>query len=440
MFCKLSALVSRSREDCWWGGLTVRVGALAPLTAASSVAWPAVQVACVWLPHLPLRSAVLHQPAWDGRPLVLGSAPGQRKEVQLCSPEAARAGIHPGLPLREVVALCRDAIIVPPDPVRTATVLEEILVQLQRVSPAVELTDDHSLYLDLRGLQRLYHDDFAAVAQAIRAQIPAVLRPRLGAAWGKFTAAVAARQATPATVRVVPRRDTATFLAPLPIRYLPFSAEAVVRLHRLGLRRIGELGALPLGAVQAQFGPPGARAWRLVNGHDDEPLVPQPYAPAVRATLRLDDPLTSVDAIQAAVRHLLAHTFGAPAFRGRSAHQVRLRALLSDGASWERLFTFKEALSSHALAERALRSKLALPGGLPTAPVEELGLELRGLGREAAKQPSLFTTRVRQGDQIAEAARHLRARYGRMLLYHAQEVEPWSRIPERRWARVPYQS
>jgi hypothetical protein len=37
---------------------------------------------------------------------------------------------------------------------------------------------------------------------------------------------------------------------------------------------------------------------------------------------------------------------------------------------------------------------------------------------------------------IAEAARQLRARYGRVPLYHAIEVEPWSRIPERRWALV----
>ena len=37
---------------------------------------------------------------------------------------------------------------------------------------------------------------------------------------------------------------------------------------------------------------------------------------------------------------------------------------------------------------------------------------------------------------IAEAARQLRARYGHVPLYHVVEVEPWSRIPERRWALV----
>ena len=33
----------------------------------------------------------------------------------------------------------------------------------------------------------------------------------------------------------------------------------------------------------------------------------------------------------------------------------------------------------------------------------------------------------------------MRARYGQVPLYHPLEVEPWSRIPERRWALVPYE-
>ena len=79
------------------------------------------------------------------------------------------------------------------------------------------------------------------------------------------------------------------------------------------------------------------------------------------------------------------------------------------------------------------------PNGLPPAPIEELALELLGLGGEAARQPGLFVARARQLAEIAEAARQLHARYGRVPLYHAIEVEPWSRIPERRWALVQVQ-
>jgi len=80
------------------------------------VPWGDARVACVWPPHLPLRLEVVRRPDLDGRPLVLGAAPGQRRVVQLCSPEAEQAGLRVGLPLREVAPLCPDAVVVQPDP------------------------------------------------------------------------------------------------------------------------------------------------------------------------------------------------------------------------------------------------------------------------------------------------------------------------------------
>src|SRR4030081_511390 len=183
--------------------------------------WPDVRVACVWIAQLPLRVEILRHPAWDGRPLVLGGAPGERKIVQLCSPEAEAAGVRPGLPLREVVPLCPDAIVLQPDPVRSAAVLETVLADLQRVSPLVEpgLNDDGYLYLDLRGLRAMY-GDLAHLEEAINAVVPPLLRPRLGFGSGKFVAAVAARMFVPGAVQVVPAAGTEGFLAPLSVAHL----------------------------------------------------------------------------------------------------------------------------------------------------------------------------------------------------------------------------
>jgi DNA polymerase-4/protein ImuB len=399
-----------------------------------------VRVACVWVPQLPLRVEVLRHPAWDGRPLVLGGAPGERKVVQLCSPEAEAAGIRLGLPLREVVPLCPEAIVLQPDPVRIAAVLDQMVAGLQQVSPSVEAAadaEDGFLYLDLRGLNTLY-GSLHALEHAIRTVVPPLLRPRFGFGVGKFIASAAARTATVSTARIVPAAEGRTFLAPLSIRYFDgvLAADALHRLELLGLRTIGDLAALPLGAVQAELGPPGARAWRLAQGRDTEPIVPHSASASVQAALRFDDPLASVDAILAALDQLLAQTFTPDTLAGRSVRQVRLRALLTDGSSWERCYTFKEALASREAARRALKSKLELPNGMPQAAVDELFLELLGLGGEAARQGSLFVARARQLGQIAEAARQLRARYGHVPLYHVVEVEPWSRIPERRWALV----
>jgi DNA polymerase-4/protein ImuB len=379
---------------------------------------------------------VLRKPLLDGRPLVLGSPPGEKKEVLLVSPEAERMGIRVGLPLREVIPLCRDAIVIQPDPVRTGTVVEEVVRGLQQVSPHIEADNDH-LFLDLRGLKELY-GDLATLEAAVRSVVPAPLLPRLGVGSGKFVSAVAAAVAPPLGSHVVPRKETSRFLAGIPVRYLPLGPEDQQRLDWLGLRTIGQLAKLPFSAVQAEFGTEGARSWKLAHGEDNEPLIPRRYMPSIQASVRFDDPIASVEALMTYLDQLLATAFSNPQLQGRSVRQLRLRALLSDSTSWERVFTVKEAISSRAAAKAAMKSKLELPNGMPPAPIDELLLELLGLGGEAAKQGSLFLARAKQLAQIAEAGRQLSARFGATPLYQPREVEPWSRIPERRWALVRY--
>ena len=67
-------------------------------------------------------------------------------------------------------------------------------------------------------------------------------------------------------------------------------------------------------------------------------------------------------------------------------------------------------------------------------------LELAGLTAEADRQASLpgLGPRARRSRPLVEAARQLSQRYGRSPLYRIVEVEPWSRIPERRHALTRY--
>jgi protein ImuB len=391
--------------------------------------WPDRHVACIWLPQLPIQVEVLRHPHWAGRPLVLA---GERRTVGLCSPEAEQAGLRPGLPLREVPALCAEAVVLQPDPIRVAAVAQQVLTCLAQVSPLVELAGER-LFLGLGGLGGLY-GDLAALERAVRAVVPQLLRPRIGVAAGKFAAAVAAHVAPPLGLHVVPRTQTVAFLAQLPIDHLPFEPRELSRLELLGLRTIGELAALPFSAVQAQFGPVGARAWRLARGQDDEPVLPRHPAPVAQAVLRFDYPLGTVDAVMAALDQLLVRVFADPVMRARSTRRALLRAQLADQTAWELVLGFKEPLSTRDAVRRALEAKLSIK--MPPAPIEELALELNGLGGETGRQLDLFG-HTQRADQVTATAQQLQVRYGHMPLYHIRGVERWSRIPERRWRLLP---
>ncbi|MER3436374.1 MAG: DNA polymerase, partial [Chloroflexota bacterium] len=82
-------------------------------------------------------------------------------------------------------------------------------------------------------------------------------------------------------------------------------------------------------------------------------------------------------------------------------------------------------------------SQLALPGA-----AEGLVIELIGLTGETARQErlsgALSELRARRMRPLIEAIGQLKQRYGDSPIYRVVEVEPWSRIPERRHALMAY--
>src|SRR5581483_11130211 len=128
-----------------------------------------MSIACLLVPHFALRVAVLDRPELDGAPLVLGAPPGRRPLAHDATPEAAARGIRPGLLLREVVALCPDAIVVAPHPLREAAAAERLLADLERLTPVVERDDveDGVWHIDLRGSERLLGDPDAAARRLL---------------------------------------------------------------------------------------------------------------------------------------------------------------------------------------------------------------------------------------------------------------------------------
>ena len=70
--------------------------------------------------------------------------------------------------------------------------------------------------------------------------------------------------------------------------------------------------------------------------------------------------------------------------------------------------------------------------------VEELCITLGKIGGESGKQGSLFRE-VRKRDQITSAIEQINISQGKNHIYQMVEVEPWSRIPERRHALIPFE-
>ena len=252
---------------------------------------------------------------------------------------------------------------------------------------------------------------------------------------GKFPAYLAALRAEPGRA-YKPPADVRQFLAPFPVDALPVPWSVKESLRGFGLDTLEKVAELPIGPLQAQFGPTGAYMWRLAQGTDDTPLLPQRVEEEVSASLVFPVPTATVEPLLMAVDHLLAKLFSRPEMRGRYARTALLEGQVLNGPAWQRRVVFKTPTEdrSHAyFVMKAVLAEVVLPG-----PLEEISLTLRDLTGEAGRQESLFRE-VRRRDQLRQTIAQLKAAQGRNPIYQVREVEPWSRIPERRRALVTYE-
>ncbi len=391
-------------------------------------------VAALIVPHFALRISLLDQPELDGLPLVLTSPPNSRTVVNDCTPEASRHGVRAGMLLREVTALCPEAIFIEPNPVREAYVFDDILRSLETFSPSIEAGPPGCCYVDLHGLQCHDASPESAAVRLLRL-IPPVLRPRAGIAPGKFTALCAARKSHPGNTLLIAPDVVTAFLNDLPTAWFPIDPKTITRLERLGLRTMGEIAALPMTAIQARFGKDGRRAWELASGKDDLTVIPIERPESVIEAITLPGPSTSREMLLLGIKQLVQRAFGRPEMRHRNVRQAQLQVLIEDNRSWEKSLSFRDPAGAERIIEIITHrlQDLELQGA-----AERIVLQLIGLVSETTRQQLLPFLKPKRTAPIAQSIRQLKQRYGDSPLYRVVEIEPWSRIPERRYALINY--
>ena len=383
-------------------------------------------IACVHIPRFAVEVERQRRNDVATRLILIGDATAFD-----CSLGAEASGVRRGMRMSEAIGLCHRAVVLPPDRPHYQRRFDEVLDFLEGYSPAVEAGQLGAAYLSLDGLSvepEPFADELIASLHRRLGFMAAV-----GTAGDKFTARVAAQTARAGLAKTVPPGQEASFLAPLSIDHLPADESMRWRLGLLGLGAMGDVARLPLGAFQQQFGAEGRRCWELASGIDNEPLVPRVKEETVVRRLQLAARAVTLEAILVGVERLVCAAYASPDRRSRWVRKAVVRATLDVGA-WELAVPFREALADPRDAWFAVKNAIARRP--PERPVEELEVELVGLSAESGKQASMLEGKGKLWRQVEEAARQLRAQEGRSFVGKVVEVEPWSRIPERRAAFV----
>jgi len=394
-----------------------------------------MKLLCVLLPHFAWRCETRRGIIPFDKPAIVTYTEGSQKLVMDFSPDLE--DLLPDMPLQAALARCGNAEIIHADiPFYWAT-FNQLLDMLEQVSPLVEGPDPGTIYIGMDGMQLIYPDDNALIAavKGVTADFAPLgtMGPRMGVASNKFLALLAARFNTTGDCHIL-NGDVNAFLKDLPVDILPVSMKSRSKLRDFGLATLGQVAAVPSGPCQSQFGPEGKRIWELARGIDDTPFYPRYMEENIEESAALSSVTVSLDVIIVAIESLLGRLFDSNTFKGKGIRSLTLWTRTWNAEHWEKNINFKEpALDVRSTITRIKRTMEDYP---QPGPVERAGLHITGLGYPRGRQKNLFRD-IRAQEHLKEDIKQLELKLGNPQVYTVKEVEPWSRIPERRYALIP---
>jgi DNA polymerase-4 len=208
-------------------------------------------------------------PSLRGRPVVVGGG-----VVLAASYEAKAFGIRTPMGGRQARRLCPDLVVVSPRMSAYSEASRAVFQVFEDTTPLVEGLSIDEAFLDVAGLRRVSGTP-EAIAARLREQVAerVGLPITVGVARTKFLAKVASGVAKPDGLLVVPPDRELDFLHPLPVERLwGVGPKTAVKLADRGIRTVGEVAALPEGALVAMLGSASGRHIHAL-AHNRDPRV-----------------------------------------------------------------------------------------------------------------------------------------------------------------------
>ena len=249
---------------------------------------------------------VLRRPELAGKAVVVGGS-AKRGVVATASYEARQFGVKSAMASAMASRLCPHAIFLDGDHDFYGEVSGKVFGVFREFTPLVEGLSLDEAFLDVSGAQRVFGDARSIalkVREAVREHVG--LPCSVGIATSKFVAKLATEFAKPRASREridpgpgvfeVPPGGELAFLHPLDVGMLwgvgPVTLE---KLHRIGLKKVGDIAACELRVLQLALGEGHAEhLFELSHAIDDRDVEPDRETKSIGSEETFGDDLTDV--------------------------------------------------------------------------------------------------------------------------------------------------
>lgn len=331
------------------------------------------------------------RPELRDRPLLIGHAGGRGVVTTACY-IARRYGPRSAMPMFKALALCPQAVVLPPDMAKYRAAGHAIRDIFRAATPVIEPVSLDEAYLDLSTEARCDPRPpavlLAEIARRVESEIGITVS--IGLAPNKFLAKLASDRDKPRGYAVIGQGEAAALLAPLPVETINGVGRATAaRLRADGFATIGDLQRAPEAALIARHGKFGRRLAGFAQGQDTRAVTPQRPTKSVSTETTFAHDIRDGAALAAALDALCRNLSDRLERAGLAAGGVTLKLKTAD---------FRTLTRSRRLPDPSRRAETLAGVGQALLRIEVDGRAFRLIGigasellpADAADPPGLF--------------------------------------------------
>jgi DNA polymerase IV (DinB-like DNA polymerase) len=213
------------------------------------------------------------RPELKGKPVIVGADPKEgrgRGVVSTSNYEARKFGVRSAMPISRAWKLCPQGIYLPINMELYERVSNEIMNILREYAGKFEQWGIDEAFLDVTSKVKDYVE---AENLALKLKEEVSHREELTCSVGigpnKTIAKIASDIQKPNGLTIVKEDEAETFLAPLPVRRLPWVGRKTEQiLENMGIKAIGDLADCDAAVLSEKFGVAGAQLYLMAHGVD----------------------------------------------------------------------------------------------------------------------------------------------------------------------------
>ena len=379
----------------------------------------------IWFPYLLTDWHTRKQPLLRQVAFVLKASSFNRMVVTAVNPLAQAQGITPGMLLADARALYPSLTVLDEKPGLALQLLDRIAEWCIRFTPISASDSSAGVLLEASGCSHLWGGQEAYVADIYNRftsrgyTVRVAIADTIGAAWAM------ARYGKETVVKTGQVKAALSFL---PVSSLRLEADVVVRLHKLGLRRVGDVLHLPRTSLRRRFGEALLQRLRQALGEEEEQLAPVYPIEPYQERLPCMEPIVTRTGIEIALHHLLHDLCSRLRGEDKGLRAAFFRVYRMDGGVQG--IEIGTNRPSHNKEHLFQLFSLKLETLQPAEGIELFLLEATVVEKQKPLQEQLWTTKGKLNHpQVAELLDRLAGRLGQEAIQRFLPAEHW--WPER---------